>query len=338
MLGRSRAASPSAQVDYYAFVDGVLVCFAASLSGEDWPFAPGFESPIPTDARFLTLVASSDGQITGDWSGFLDPTLELVQPEPLTVGQIDTFDTGLDRWERGRHVTENGNGFLRIPGPEGSYIITFFTGPPWAGDYVAAGVTRLRISLRNEGPATLTLYVAFGTTSAPSQGGDWLATATPVTLAPGGGWTSYDVPIRAADLVSVQGSATYESVMANVQTLRILHNDHPDARALTVPLDTDLDIDNVEALPGAHGRHGARSGSAAAPRALPPAAIGEAARNMTRAAALLLLAFASAPLAAQAASFAANPTSDAFVTTGPTGNLSGNNYGGAGAVSVSAPN
>jgi hypothetical protein len=239
--------SPSAQVDYYAFVDGVLVA-SASLSGED-AFAPGFESSIPPDARFLTLLTSSDGLITGDWSGFLDPTLELVQPEPLTVGQIDTFDAGLDRWERGQHVTENGNGFLRIPGPEGAYIITFFSGAPWAGDYVAVGVRRLRISLRNDGPATLTIYVAFGTTSAPTHGGDWLATATPVTLAPGGGWNTYDIPIQAADLVAVQGSATYESVMANVRTLRILHNDHPDARALTVPLYTDLDIDNVEALP-----------------------------------------------------------------------------------------
>ena len=33
-----------------------------------------------------------------------------------------------------------------------------------------------------------------------------------------------------------------------------------------------------------------------------------------------------------------NPSADAFVTTGPTGNLSNNNYGGAGALSIAAPN
>jgi len=38
-----------------------------------------------------------------------------------------------------------------------------------------------------------------------------------------------------------------------------------------------------------------------------------------------------------AATFTTNPTADAFVTTGPSGNLSGNNYGGAGALSVAAP-
>ena len=58
---------------------------------------------------------------------------------------------------------------------------------------------------------------------------------------------------------------------------------------------------------------------------------------MKLSAALFFLAVASASPAAQGASFAINPTADAFVTTGPTGNLSGNNYGGAGSVSVAAP-
>jgi hypothetical protein len=38
-----------------------------------------------------------------------------------------------------------------------------------------------------------------------------------------------------------------------------------------------------------------------------------------------------------AASFSLNPSADAFVTTGPSGNLSISNYGGAGALSVAAP-
>jgi hypothetical protein len=39
-----------------------------------------------------------------------------------------------------------------------------------------------------------------------------------------------------------------------------------------------------------------------------------------------------------AASSSLNPSADAFVTTGPTANLSNNNYGGAGALSIAAPN
>jgi hypothetical protein len=48
--------------------------------------------------------------------------------------------------------------------------------------------------------------------------------------------------------------------------------------------------------------------------------------------AVLLLASA----AADAATFTANPIADTFVTTGPSGNLSLSNYGGAGALSVAA--
>lgn len=43
-------------------------------------------------------------------------------------------------------------------------------------------------------------------------------------------------------------------------------------------------------------------------------------------------------LHASAATFSLNPGADAFVTTGPSGNLKNNNYGGAGGLSVAAPN
>lgn len=52
--------------------------------------------------------------------------------------------------------------------------------------------------------------------------------------------------------------------------------------------------------------------------------------------AISLLALLATPILASAASFSSNPTADAFVTTGPSGNLSANNYGGGGALSVSA--
>src|SRR6266850_6678261 len=39
-----------------------------------------------------------------------------------------------------------------------------------------------------------------------------------------------------------------------------------------------------------------------------------------------------------AATFSLNPGADAFVASGPSGNLKNNNYGGAGGLSVAAPN
>lgn len=54
---------------------------------------------------------------------------------------------------------------------------------------------------------------------------------------------------------------------------------------------------------------------------------------------LLLAGMAStlAFISGSAATFSLNPGADTFVTTGPTGNLSISNYGGAGALSVAAP-
>jgi len=52
---------------------------------------------------------------------------------------------------------------------------------------------------------------------------------------------------------------------------------------------------------------------------------------------LCLLVVATAALPGLGATFSANPTADAFVTSGPAGSLSGNNYGGGGAISLSAP-
>jgi hypothetical protein len=56
---------------------------------------------------------------------------------------------------------------------------------------------------------------------------------------------------------------------------------------------------------------------------------------MKPAVAAVILVIAS--LAARGASFNANPAADAFVTTGPGGNLSGNNYGSGGAIALAAP-
>lgn len=51
---------------------------------------------------------------------------------------------------------------------------------------------------------------------------------------------------------------------------------------------------------------------------------------------ILLMVFCLAPWLCFGAAFTLNPSVDAFVTSGPSGNLSGNNYGGAGSLSVAA--
>ncbi len=57
-------------------------------------------------------------------------------------------------------------------------------------------------------------------------------------------------------------------------------------------------------------------------------------RRRLRTLAVLLSGLAGGALGA---TMAVHPAADAFVTTGPDGNLSGNNYGGAGALAISGP-
>ena len=58
-------------------------------------------------------------------------------------------------------------------------------------------------------------------------------------------------------------------------------------------------------------------------------------QNYADAAALFLLVFQVQP--SWCASFSLNPAQDAFVTSGPSGDLANSNYGAAGALSVAAP-
>ena len=52
---------------------------------------------------------------------------------------------------------------------------------------------------------------------------------------------------------------------------------------------------------------------------------------------IVLLLLATGWVVAHGAPFSTNAAADAFVTTGPSGNLSANNYGGAGSISLAAP-
>jgi hypothetical protein len=59
--------------------------------------------------------------------------------------------------------------------------------------------------------------------------------------------------------------------------------------------------------------------------------------NLRARALLIICALAASCSCARAATSSLNPIGDAFVTTGPSANLGANNYGGAGALAISAP-
>lgn len=169
------------------------------------------------------------------------------------VGQIDTFDTDTQQWQRGAHVPDGGpngagDGYLEITadGLDSSRAIVSFNQGQWAGDYTGEGLAAVRVSLNNLGAAPLDVRLVVGNDARPNFGGTWFTTTDAVSLAAGSGWTDAVFSLNPAALTNTQGSATVGDVLQNVITLRILHSALPDSRG--DPIVATLGVDNVEAL------------------------------------------------------------------------------------------
>ena len=171
----------------------------------------------------------------------------------VTQGQQDDFTSSADGWARGDAVLGGpggaSDGYLEVTSLGGSgqnsRLVTF-NQLQWAGDYLDAGVESIGVFLDNRGATALQIQLAFGDMIAPIVGGTWYAT-NPVALPAGSGWTFVVFPIGSGDLQRVQGTATYDDLMANVVTLRLLHGDVP--QAMGDPIVAKLGIDQIVAMP-----------------------------------------------------------------------------------------
>ena len=156
-----------------------------------------------------------------------------------TIGQIDTFEDGTTMgWGAGgQHPNPPtnvatggpnglGDGFLQIEatggGGPGSKLAAFNM-TQWAGDYAAAGIEQIRMSVRNFGPddVFLRLLVLNFSGGFPSD----MAITDAVLVAANGDWQSVSFDLAAADLTVLAGTAA--GVRSNVQELRLFHNPNP---------------------------------------------------------------------------------------------------------------
>ena len=170
------------------------------------------------------------------------------------VGQIDTFDSDTQNWQRGAHVPDGGptgagDGYLELTadGFSSSRAIVTFNQAQWSGDYTAEGVAAIRLSLNNLGDTPLDVRLVVGDGTRPNFGGSWYTTTAAVSLAPGSGWTDAVFSLDPSALTNTQGAAPVEDVLQNVVTLRILHSAAPAAQG--DPIVATLGVDNIEALP-----------------------------------------------------------------------------------------
>jgi hypothetical protein len=150
----------------------------------------------------------------------------------VTLGQIDTFENGTTLgWSEGAsspnppaNISDGGPGgtgdnYLRNQSSgtvlAGSRMIQFNTAQ-WTGNYVAAGIDRIRISFKVEGSQALPMRLAF-------QGGP-LSTrfaTTEVRMIPAD-QTWHTVDFNLGSLTRISGSESVNDVLSDVQMLRIL--------------------------------------------------------------------------------------------------------------------
>jgi hypothetical protein len=198
--------------------------------------------------------------VTVLWFGM---TLPRLFAGPIFI--TSTFSSGNDGWQPDNWQTTGvnglspGNPYLKIAA-DGSgalgKMITFNPTTDWTGDYVAAGVTGIRLDIANMSDSDdVYLRVALGNRASPQQpGGTWWISKTPVFLSLGSGWTSVVLPIAEADMVvvgNIMGESDNESfadTFSDIQNIRILSAAIP-VGAIGDEFVGDVGVDNIALVP-----------------------------------------------------------------------------------------
>ena len=202
-------------------------------------------------------------------SGFAVLATILLAPhqaaQGVTLGQTDTFEDGTTMgWfvpgvspvppanVSGGGPGGAGDAFLRLSalgaaGP-GSRL-SVLNDSQWTGDYLAAGVTAIRMDVNNFGPETLHLRLLFGDFDGAATPANLALSASAVIVPAGSGWMVVDFPIGLTDLV-VDTFGTVMGALSDTDTLRIFHNPDPTfpgPGAGIPPVTATLGVDNISA-------------------------------------------------------------------------------------------
>jgi hypothetical protein len=173
----------------------------------------------------------------------------------IVSGQVDDFESGdLLDWSAGFRNPNPpvntvsggpagpGDNYLRLRSNgsgAGGRLVVFNEEHQWAGDYLAAGVTSIRMQVNNLGTTDLVLRLIL------ERGVESLTTLSGVNVAAGSGWRSVSFSLESANL-----RGDYAFVMANVRALNLVHSpDVVSSRPEAPDIVAQLGIDNVTAVP-----------------------------------------------------------------------------------------
>ena len=193
----------------------------------------------------------------------------LLQPtvgSAVVLGQIDTFQDGtLQNWDAGLGGIEPptpptvildggpggvGDHYMQITGigglpNPGSKISVVNRDLQWAGNYLAAGVNVITMSLKNTGATDLVVRISIGDVAVGSVPPLNIAVSKDsVVLPAGGGWVAATFHITPSRMAAARGNVL--TALTNAGELRIMHNPNP-----TFPPPTavgQLGVDNVKAF------------------------------------------------------------------------------------------
>jgi hypothetical protein len=177
----------------------------------------------------------------------------------VVIGQVDTFQDGLDNWQGGV------GGFSVAPtgGPAGAgdqYLqlssgasplpprLVGFNDSQWLGNFTAAGVTAVAMDLLNPGTTPLTMRVAIREgTSGSTTPGYATSNADAFILPADGQWHHAIFDLDAASLTGFNSPQPLATDLANVKDFRILESAAPSGVGDMVT--AQVGVDNVTAVP-----------------------------------------------------------------------------------------
>ena len=183
--------------------------------------------------------------------------LSAASAPAVTIGQVDTFQDGLDNWQGGV------GGFTLAPsgGPAGSgdqYLqvssgasplpprLAAFNDSQWLGNFTAAGVTEVAMDLLNSVTTSLPMRIAIRESAGGSATAGYASTI-PFMLPPDGLWHHAVFDLNAAGLTGFNSPQALSVDLANVKDFRILDSAAPSGVGDMVT--AQVGVDNVTAVP-----------------------------------------------------------------------------------------
>ena len=163
-----------------------------------------------------------------------------VASAQVTLNQVDDFQDGTTQQWRIGGAGNATDGPVNVPnaGPAGagdnclqytsngnsgaiaSKMVFFSQNQQWSNNYVSEGVDQISMNVRVQ-TNDLNLRIAM------QGGGTQICTTNAVNVTANGSWTSITIPISPSDFTVVSGGGDANTVLANVQTLRILSSSSP---------------------------------------------------------------------------------------------------------------